>query len=105
MGVRRARIRPAHLPVGRRVGSVALELADGRTSVARRLLPGRRDPGLYDLAGNVWEWTTTLQGGDNVLKGGSFSESNPAYFRSAVQLTASGYESHGDFGFRCAKAD
>jgi formylglycine-generating enzyme required for sulfatase activity len=72
-------------------------------SFAAGATPG--DPALYDLAGNVWEWTTTLQGGENVLKGGSFSESNPAYFRSAVQLTASGYESHGDFGFRCAKVD
>ncbi|MBW1688787.1 MAG: SUMF1/EgtB/PvdO family nonheme iron enzyme [Deltaproteobacteria bacterium] len=67
--------------------------------------PDAADQPIYDMAGNVWEWTSTLQGAERVLKGGSFSESNPAYFRSAAQLTVAPHESHGDFGFRCVKGN
>jgi formylglycine-generating enzyme required for sulfatase activity len=60
--------------------------------------------GFYDLAGNVWEWTSTRENGRDVAKGGSFADSNPVLFRGAARQVPeeAGYTSI-DIGFRCAR--
>lgn len=65
---------------------------------------GTTPEGAYDMAGSVWEWTTTLEGQLGVLKGGSYEEENPANQRSAVRRLSPPNEGHIDDGFRCVSA-
>ena len=57
--------------------------------------------GCYDMAGNIWEWTTTPRVAGYVLKGGSWFDGD-----LKVQTTASGWarpqEKAANTGFRCA---
>ena len=62
---------------------------------------GATRDGVYDLAGNVWEWTLTETDAGVVLKGGSFLESNPANLRSAVRMIDANDFTSSDVGFRC----
>jgi formylglycine-generating enzyme required for sulfatase activity len=55
--------------------------------------------GLMDLAGNVWEWTATEEGGVHVLRGGSWLN-NPAYARCVERLRYYPNHSSNTFGFR-----
>lgn len=59
--------------------------------------------GFYDLAGSVWEWTSSKGPGEKefILKGGSWVESNPANFRSAVERFEKMDSVYTDYGFRC----
>jgi len=46
---------------------------------------------IYDMAGNVWEWTTESSGAASVLRGGRYSGSasaNPASYRSSDSTTS-----------------
>ncbi len=68
--------------------------------------PGGATPrGVEDLAGSVWEWTSTSDGDAQVLKGGSFLESNPANLRGAVRMLDNPDLTSSDVGFRCASGD
>jgi serine/threonine protein kinase/formylglycine-generating enzyme required for sulfatase activity len=62
---------------------------------------GATPDGLYDLAGNVWEWTSTSAYVGHYLKGGSWREGNPTYLRAAAHLDYG--ETNGDIGFRCVR--
>ena len=61
--------------------------------------------GYFDLAGNVWEWTSKEisdpDGKLGVLKGGSWRETNPANLRSAARMVDDPEASNSDIGFRC----
>ncbi len=57
--------------------------------------------GHTDLAGSVWEWTSTRGGEGRILKGGSWLETNPAFLRTTVQLELDPNETQSDVGFRC----
>ena len=66
---------------------------------------GATPEGVLDLAGSVWEWTSTSSpsGDRQVLKGGSWVETNPAYLRSAAFSEEKADHSSISLGFRCAR--
>jgi formylglycine-generating enzyme required for sulfatase activity len=69
--------------------------------------PATRSPsGAVDLAGNVWEWTsTTVEEGEalQVVKGGCFSDP-PHLIRADVRLEAGPKDKFENIGFRCVKS-
>jgi serine/threonine protein kinase len=66
---------------------------------------GATPEGIVDLAGSVWEWTSTASpsGDRQVFKGGSWVERNPAYLRSAAFSEEAAEYSSISLGFRCAR--
>ena len=66
---------------------------------------GATPEGLLDLAGSVWEWTSTTsgEGERRIFKGGSWMDRIPAYFRSAAFAEDAPDYSSISLGFRCAR--
>ena len=66
---------------------------------------GATPDGHQDLAGSVWEWTSTESGEDGrrIFKGGSWMDRVPAYFRSAAFSDEEADYSGIELGFRCAR--
>ncbi|MEK7080424.1 MAG: SUMF1/EgtB/PvdO family nonheme iron enzyme, partial [Patescibacteria group bacterium] len=75
----------------------------GTTPVEKYPL-GKSYYGLYDMAGNIWEWTDTLSDEKNsyIIKGGSWSdnEKTAQCFYKISELAEKKYD---NIGFRCAK--
>ncbi|MCP4906585.1 MAG: SUMF1/EgtB/PvdO family nonheme iron enzyme [bacterium] len=68
--------------------------------------PGGATPdGVLDLAGSVWEWTSSAsgEGERRIIKGGSWMEHIPAYFRGAAFSAEAPDYSSISLGFRCAR--
>jgi formylglycine-generating enzyme required for sulfatase activity len=67
--------------------------------------PGEGIGGRYKgLAGSVWQWVNTKVGNYEVLKGGSWLESNPANKRAATRRYQLPNIADEDSGFRCARS-
>ncbi len=66
---------------------------------------GATPEGVEDLAGSVWEWTSTESGAGErrIFKGGSWMTPIPAYFRAAAFSENEPDFSSIDLGFRCAQ--
>jgi len=66
---------------------------------------GATPDGVENLAGSVWEWTSTPSGAGErrIFKGGSWMDRIPAYFRSAAFSDDAPDYSSIALGFRCVR--
>jgi formylglycine-generating enzyme len=58
--------------------------------------------GLADMAGNVWEWTSSQQSERRVVRGGSW-QNGPAFQKSGSRQLLPPETTAPDLGFRCAR--
>ena len=64
---------------------------------------GATPEGVFDMAGNAWEWTSTeYDKNHKVIRGGSWTSTAPSYLRSANRYWAAPMEASCVQGFRCA---
>mmetsp|Transcript_53759 Transcript_53759/g.120596 ORF Transcript_53759/g.120596 Transcript_53759/m.120596 type:complete len:396 (-) Transcript_53759:105-1292(-) len=83
---------------------------DGHVGLAPADAFAPHGAGLYNMLGNVWEWTATLfskSSQQQVLRGGSYLDSADGAFNHRVILSTrmgnTGDSSADNMGFRCAK--
>ncbi|MCH9685354.1 MAG: formylglycine-generating enzyme family protein [Deltaproteobacteria bacterium] len=64
---------------------------------------GNSRDGVKDMAGNVWEWTSSGSDEERVVRGGSWFIFGPSFFRAGYRSTDSPSSRFGGVGFRCAR--
>ena len=74
----------------------------GDTTPVGKFEEGRSPYGLYDMAGNVAEWTASGNNGAKVFRGGSWG-SPPQDVRTVSRNSLAPAQRVADLGFRCAK--
>ena len=76
----------------------------GSTSPVGSHPDGASPYGLLDLAGNVWEWTSTeYPPGERVLRGGSFASPGLAWARCTMRSHSRPVRRQAHIGFRVAR--
>jgi formylglycine-generating enzyme required for sulfatase activity len=65
---------------------------------------GRSISGLCDLAGNVAEWTSTAEGNDRVMRGGSWVHRHREAFAARARAVYMPTDHARSAGFRCARS-
>jgi formylglycine-generating enzyme required for sulfatase activity len=75
----------------------------GKTTRVTRYPNGISPEGCYDMAGNVWEWTTSSEGVP-ALRGGSWYDIHDNA-RCAYRVRNTPLSRDNDLGFRCVRAE
>jgi formylglycine-generating enzyme required for sulfatase activity len=68
---------------------------------------GNNPQGVSDLAGNVWEWTSSMfdaSGAARVDRGGGWDDDDPSIVRAASRDGRAPSYRYRYLGFRCARA-
>jgi formylglycine-generating enzyme required for sulfatase activity len=85
--------------------AVGAGIKHGSTSPVGSHLDGASPYGLLDMAGNVWEWTSTeYRPGERVLRGGSFASPGLAWARCTMRSHSRPGRRQAHIGFRVARA-
>lgn len=86
---------------------VMREGADGcgkdRTWAVGSKPKGNSRDGVSDLAGNVWEWTSSKEGERRIVRGGSWDLDFPGLFRASYRFDVLPADRFLGVGFRCAR--
>ena len=72
------------------------------TCVAGSHPAGASKQGVQDLAGNVSEWLSNDYSGGKELRGGSWNNVDPSYFRASLRFRLAPSDWLISYGFRCA---
>jgi formylglycine-generating enzyme required for sulfatase activity len=85
--------------------AVGAGIKRGSTSPVGSHPDGASPYGLLDLAGNVWEWTSTeYPPGEHVLRGGSFASPGLAWARCTMRSHSRPVRRQSHIGFRVARS-
>jgi formylglycine-generating enzyme required for sulfatase activity len=83
---------------------VGTGIKHGSTSPVGSHLDGASPYGLLDMAGNVWEWTSTeYSTGERILRGGSFASPDLAWARCTMRSHCRPGRRQAHIGFRVAR--
>jgi formylglycine-generating enzyme required for sulfatase activity len=91
----------------------------GDTTAVGNYEGGKSPYGVYDMAGNVWEWVSSLYqaypynkddgresltaGGQRVIRGGSWGQEDDNSISTSYRVAVDPSNADLDLGFRCAK--
>jgi formylglycine-generating enzyme required for sulfatase activity len=86
--------------------AIGAGLKRGSTSPVGSHPAGASPYGLQDMAGNVWEWTSTeYPGGERVLRGGSYASPGLWWAQCAMRSHSRPQRRQSHIGFRVARGD